>query len=195
MKNRTFDLTNLRIFLRHNRSFVFFTAVSFISLFIGAAGFSISQTPVSLFGASAGDFVGVFLPMLEVTLAFVAVNLLSSVFLLGPATVTAASALIFIGIGYSGSSAAYLYGFRGIFANAVCTAIPTAAVFVLFTLFSAKTVRISAMLGSAVCGRQTAGGFKESFRAYLILLSVMSLVCLAVSAAAAVLTVFMQKML
>ena len=191
---RTNILVGIRVFLSHNKMFVFLCCWTYLFMTLGAVCAARCDTVCSLLGVASGGFVGCFLLLLMLAIAYLLLFAVSTVFLLGPMLTIPAVALIGLAIGFCGYSSVYMYGWTGLLANAaIC--LPLSCLFIFYMFHAARTVNLSLSMGRKLFGNSNGVIFSTEIKRYLIMLAVMTPVTLSLAAVVSLILTLFAKFL
>lgn len=191
---RTNIFVGIRVFLSHNRMFIFLCCWVYAFTVLGSICAGRCDTVCSFLGLASNGFLDCFLLLCVISLSYLMICALSTVFLFGPMLIIPSVALSGLAIGFCGYSSVYLYGWMGLIANAfIC--LPCSCLFVFFMFHAARSVNLSLSMGQKLFGRANSLIFSTEIKRYLIMLAIMAPVTVSLSAIVSLFTVLFGKVL
>ncbi len=190
----TNSLIGLRVFLRNNRLFI--VLCGWVCLFVALGVFCAarSESVCSVFGLSGYSFLDYLSLFGFIFGGYLVLSAACSVFLLGPMIILPAISLLGLSIGFCGYSAVYLFGWAGLWANALIC-LPLSCLFVFYIYHAAQSVGLSLLMGSNLFGKARGTLFSLEIKRYLILDTVMAPVSLALSAVISLILMLFDKIM
>ncbi len=182
------NLFNWKVFVSHNKSAFLLILTALFSVLMGVFCCQASGVHITAFDTFTYSFWQYFLRLFLLAFIFLLSNGFSSVFLLGPASVTLTTVVYCFGIGYASYSTVALYGFKGFLLNAVCVALPASLLFAVTIIFSAKSIRLSFLMCGKLIGHTSGVFYGKELKRYLLLFLLMLLIALVISLITTLLT-------
>lgn len=191
---RTNTLVGLRVFLSHNRMFVFLCGWVYLFTALGVVCARRCDTVCTFLSLAPNGFLSCFGTLSLVAVGYMLICTLATVFLFGTALVLPLVSLAGLAVGFCGYSSVYVYGWHGLLANAV-VCLPISALFMFYVYHATRCIHLSLSMGEKLFGKSGNVFFITEVKRYLILFAVMTAVSVALSAAVSALTVVFEKFL
>ena len=191
---RTNFLVGVRVFVAHNKMFIFMCCWTYLFVALGAICAGRCDTVCSLLGLASYGFTDCFLTLLILSVAYLLAFAFSTVFLFGPLVTVPTVALIGLAIGFCGYSSVYMYGWMGLLANAtIC--LPLSCLFIFYMLHASRSVNLSLSMGRKLFGNTGGVLFSTEIKRYLLMLAVMTPVTVSLAAVVSLVVMLFGKVL